>query len=90
MPDKVVSPDGRWVATELANSGLHEILLKNVATGAERQLTPSHCDSHSPAWELDSKALILGGSWLTIGIVYLLVMVPAAVVIGIHMMEHFR
>jgi succinate dehydrogenase / fumarate reductase cytochrome b subunit len=27
--------------------------------------------------------------WI-IGVVYLLLMVPAAVVIGIHMMEHFR
>jgi glycosyl transferase family 87 len=58
VPDSVVSPDGQWVATESSLSGLHQILLKNVATGAQRLLTPSHCDSRSPAWELDSKALI--------------------------------
>ena len=57
-PDSMVSPDGRWVATESSHSGLHQILLKNLATGAQRLLTPSHCDSRSPAWELDSKALI--------------------------------
>jgi hypothetical protein len=58
VPDSMVSPDGRWVATESSHSGLHQILLKNLATGAQRLLTPSHCDSRSPAWELDSKALI--------------------------------
>jgi hypothetical protein len=57
-PDSMVSPDGRWVATESSRSGLHQILLENLATGAQRLLTPSHCDSRSPAWELDSKALI--------------------------------
>jgi hypothetical protein len=58
VPDSVVSPDGRWAARESVHSGLHQVLLKNLATGAERLLTPSHCDSRSPAWELDSKALI--------------------------------
>jgi Glycosyltransferase family 87 len=58
VPDSMVSPDGRWVATESSNSGVHQILLKNLATGAQRPLTPGHCDSRSPAWELDSKALI--------------------------------
>lgn len=58
VPDSVVSPDGRWVATESSHFGLHQILLENLATGAQRLLTPGHCDSRSPAWELDSKALI--------------------------------
>jgi hypothetical protein len=56
--DSVRSPDGRWVAFESARNGPKQIWLRNVASGVEELLTGGNCNSTSPAWELDSKAII--------------------------------
>jgi Glycosyltransferase family 87/WD40-like Beta Propeller Repeat len=56
--DSVSSPDGRWVAFESARNGPKQIWLRNSASGAEKLLTSGNCNSTSPAWELDSKAII--------------------------------
>jgi Glycosyltransferase family 87 len=54
----VVSPNRRWVAFESSQNGPRQIWLRNVASGAEERLTGGDCNSFSPAWELDSKAII--------------------------------
>jgi Tol biopolymer transport system component len=56
--DSVSSPDGRWVAFESARNGPKQIWLRNIASGAEELLTSGNCNSTSPEWELDSKAII--------------------------------
>jgi Glycosyltransferase family 87 len=58
VADSVPSWDGQWIAFEPERSGPRQIWLRNVATGAERQLTGGNCNSESPAWELDSKAIV--------------------------------
>jgi hypothetical protein len=50
--------DGKWVAVEREQDGPRQIWLRNVASGTERQLTGGNCNSGSPAWELDSKAIV--------------------------------
>jgi Tol biopolymer transport system component len=54
----VVSPNGKWVAFESAQSGPTQIWLRNLASGQESLLTGGHCNSSSPAWEADSKAIL--------------------------------
>jgi hypothetical protein len=54
----VVSPDGTWVAFESLKNGPTLIWLRNLSSGTERQLTGGNCNSTSPAWELDSKAIV--------------------------------
>jgi hypothetical protein len=56
--DSVRSWDGRWIAFDREQNGPRQIWLRNVATGAERQLTGGNCNSESPTWELDSKAIV--------------------------------
>lgn len=56
--NSVTSWDGRWIAFEREQNGPRQIWLRNVATGAERQLTGGNCNSESPTWELDSKAIV--------------------------------
>jgi hypothetical protein len=53
-----VSPDGRWVAFESAQDGPKQVWVRNIANGLEKRLTGGACNSSSPAWELDSKAII--------------------------------
>jgi hypothetical protein len=50
--------DGRWIAFERDQSGPRQIWLRNTASGKERQLTGGNCNSESPAWELDSRAIV--------------------------------
>jgi len=56
--DSAVSPDGRWVAFTSDKTGTAQVWLRNVETGSERILTGGKCNSSSPAWELDSKAIV--------------------------------
>jgi hypothetical protein len=56
--DSVASPDGKWIALETARSGPKQIWIRNVGSGKEEALTGGNCNSSSPAWELDSKAVI--------------------------------
>lgn len=53
-----VSPDGRWMAYESAQDGPVHIWLRDLTSGQERRLTGGNCNSSSPAWELDSKAIL--------------------------------
>jgi len=53
----VTSPDGTWIAWTTAE-GSAQILLRNTVTSAITRLTGGNCNNLSPAWELDSKALI--------------------------------
>jgi hypothetical protein len=52
------SLDGQWIAFEREQNGPRQIWLRNVASGKERQLTGGNCNSGSPAWELDSRAVV--------------------------------
>jgi hypothetical protein len=52
------SPDGKWEAFESTQSGWKQIWLKERSSGAMRELTGGNCNNSSPAWELDSKAII--------------------------------
>jgi hypothetical protein len=54
----VVSPNGKWEAFESAQNGPTQIWLRNLSSGEEKRLTGGNCNSYSPAWELDSKALL--------------------------------
>lgn len=56
--DSAVSPDGKWIAFETARAGPKQIWVRNVVSGKEEALTGGNCNSSSPAWELDSKAVI--------------------------------
>jgi len=53
-----MSPDGKWIAFTSTSEGPQQILLRDTITGGVEALTGGNCNSSSPAWELDSKALI--------------------------------
>jgi Tol biopolymer transport system component len=53
-----VSPDGRWIAFETDRDGPKQIWLQDAASGREVRVTGGHCNNTSPAWELDSSAII--------------------------------
>jgi Glycosyltransferase family 87 len=52
------SPDGKWTISESTKSGWKQLQLKNNETGVVRALTSGRCNNTSPAWELDSSAVI--------------------------------
>jgi hypothetical protein len=53
------SPDGKWIAfTRDDARQATQLWLKSVATGKEERLTGGNCNSSSPAWELDSQAIV--------------------------------
>jgi hypothetical protein len=54
----VTSPDGKWIAWTSTAERAAQIVLKNTVTGAIAPLTGGNCNNFSPAWTLDSKALI--------------------------------
>jgi hypothetical protein len=56
--DSVLSPDGKWTAFESTRSGPKRIWVRNAASGSEEALTGGNCNSWSPAWELDSRAVV--------------------------------
>jgi Glycosyltransferase family 87/WD40-like Beta Propeller Repeat len=53
-----ISPNGKWLAFEDSRNGPSQIWLRDLATGDQSQLTGGHCNSMSPAWELDSEGII--------------------------------
>jgi Glycosyltransferase family 87/WD40-like Beta Propeller Repeat len=57
-PPEVLSPDGKWVAFTSTQNGPEQIWLRSVAEGRKERLTGGDCNSSSPVWELDSKAII--------------------------------
>ena len=56
-PSLAVSPDGNWVAFTLATGGNQQVWLRHSGSTAMR-ITGGNCNSSSPVWELDSKAVI--------------------------------
>jgi len=54
----LASPDGKWTISESTKNGWKQLQLTNNASGDVRQLTSSRCNNTSPAWELDSSAVI--------------------------------
>jgi hypothetical protein len=57
--DSAVSPDGKWIALTRDDAReSQQLWLRNIASGKEEPLTGGNCNSSSPAWELDSQAVI--------------------------------
>jgi Glycosyltransferase family 87 len=56
--DIVFSPDGRWAAITRETPASEELWLKNMLSGKMRELAGGSCNNLSPAWLLDSSALI--------------------------------
>jgi hypothetical protein len=56
--EPAVSPDGKWLAFTLARAGTRQVWIQNLATGKPSQLTEGNCNSFSPAWDLDSRAVV--------------------------------
>jgi hypothetical protein len=54
----IISPDGKWAISTESLGGSEQIWLRNTAGRSRLQLTGGSCNSFSPAWELDSKAVI--------------------------------
>jgi len=52
------SPDKKWLAFESAQDGPTHIWLRDLSNGQQRRLTGGNCNSSSPAWESDSKAIL--------------------------------
>ncbi len=57
-PDSAKSPDGRLLAFTSDVTGTKQLWLRDLATGNEKVLTGGRCNSWSPAWELDSRAIV--------------------------------
>jgi hypothetical protein len=58
IEDPVTSPDGKWIAFESVQDGPKQIWLRDTVTGKTEVLAGGDCNSSSPAWEQDSRALI--------------------------------
>ena len=56
--EPAISPDGNWLAFTLARHGSRHIWLQNLASKRTAELTEGSCNSYSPAWEPDSRALV--------------------------------
>jgi len=56
--DGVVSPDGKWRARVRGTATSEQLWLENTASGEAKELAGGSCNNHSPAWELDSSAVI--------------------------------
>jgi hypothetical protein len=52
------SPDGRWLAYSVFNSGAWNLWLLNPATGIRRRITDAACNQIEPSWEPDSRTLL--------------------------------
>ena len=53
-----VSPDGKWMAYSCERAGLWQLLVMNLGTQEQRQLTTSDCNSITPTWVPGSRDLI--------------------------------
>jgi hypothetical protein len=56
--ESAVSPDGRWIAYARDTSFSQQLWIKDIVSGRSRMLTGGACNTNSPAWELDSSALV--------------------------------
>jgi hypothetical protein len=56
--DSVLSPDGKWAAFTRTSATSEHLWLRDLATGKTTELAGGDCDSSSPAWELDSSAIV--------------------------------
>ncbi len=56
--DGVVSPDGKWRVRVRETPTSEQLWLENLASGEAMELAGGSCNNHSPAWELDSSAVI--------------------------------
>jgi Glycosyltransferase family 87 len=54
----VVSPNGKWKAFESAQDGPTQLWLGDLSSGKVTRVTGGNCNSSSPTWELDSKAIL--------------------------------
>jgi Glycosyltransferase family 87/WD40-like Beta Propeller Repeat len=53
-----VSPDGRWLAYSVLQSGSWNLWLQDLVSGQRQSLTHAECNSMQPAWASDSKTLV--------------------------------
>jgi Tol biopolymer transport system component len=53
-----ISPDGHWLVYTAIKAGSKQIWLRRRRGGSAILLTGGNCNNDSPAWELDSQALI--------------------------------
>lgn len=56
--DAALSPDGKWAAFTRTSATSEHLWLRNLITGETTELAGGDCDSSSPAWELDSSAVV--------------------------------
>jgi hypothetical protein len=56
--DTVFSPDGKWAAFMRTSATSEHLWIRNLITGKVEELAGGNCNSSSPAWELDSSAVI--------------------------------
>jgi len=56
--DGVVSPDRKWSVRVRETATSQQLWLENTASGEMKELAGGSCNNHSPAWELDSSAVI--------------------------------
>jgi hypothetical protein len=56
--DATTSPDGKWIAFTRETRTGQQLWLKDVASGRTLELAGGNCNNSSPAWELDSSAVI--------------------------------
>ncbi len=54
----VISPNGKWRVRMRETATGEQLWLENTAGGQARELAGGNCNNHSPAWELDSSAVI--------------------------------
>ena len=58
LGDPAVSPDGKWAAFTRITGTSEQLWIRNLATGMTEELAGGSCDNSTPAWELDSSAVI--------------------------------
>ena len=56
--DPVVSPDGKWAAFTRTSATSEQIWIRNLTTGNTEEVAGGSCNNSSPAWELDSSAIV--------------------------------
>jgi hypothetical protein len=81
----VISPDGKWMAFESVQAGPKQIWLRDVVSGKTEVLAGGDCNSSSPAWEQDSRAVIFAsdcGRGLGMPVLY-----RASLPLGSHLAE---
>jgi hypothetical protein len=81
----VISPDGKWMAFESVQAGPKQIWLRDVVNGKTEVLAGGDCNSSSPAWEQDSRAVIFAsdcGRGLGMPVLY-----RASLPLGSHLAE---